>query len=113
MYIHICVSLSLSVYTSKYIYIYIYIYISPPWHRTSPGRLESTRPGRDLVTSRLLGQHTTWARACDRAFSWGGAPTGGGCPVFSTTALQDLGLQPQSHPSNNTSAAPHHVGASL
>ena len=28
----------------------------------------------------------------------GGAPTGGRCPVFSTTALQDLGLQLQRHP---------------
>ena len=43
----------------------------------------------------------------------GGAPTSGRCPDFSTTALQDLGLQPQRHPSTNNSPAPHHVGASL
>ena len=32
----------------------------------------------------------------------GGAPMGGHCPVFSSTALQDLGLRPQRHPSPST-----------
>ena len=31
---------------------------------------------------------------------WGGAPTGGCCPVLSTTALQDLGRQLQRHPTH-------------
>ena len=54
----------------------------------------STRPGRDPVTTHRL-PLTTTPRV---VVGWGGAPTGGRCPVFPTTALQDLGLQLQRHP---------------
>ena len=85
--------------------------MSPPWHCAGePGVYQAWSGPCDHVP--FLGQHTTW-RKLVTVFSSGGAPTGGRCPVFSTTALQDLGSQPQRHPSPNTSSAPRHVGASL
>ena len=95
-----------------FICVYIYIYKSPlTLHLAGqPGVYQALSGPCDHVP--LLGQHTTWAQGCDCVFSSGGAPTDGRCPVFSTTALQDLGCQPQRHPSPPTSPAPHHVGAS-
>ena len=54
----------------------------------------STRPGRDHVTTCRTSRIPPLPRV---VVGWGGAPTGGRCPVFSTTALQDLGLQLQLH----------------
>ena len=86
--------------------VYIYIYMSPlalqvP-HGTSPepGVYQASSGPCDHVP--FLGQHTTWRKPVT-VFSLGGAPTGGRCPVFSTTALQDVGLRQQRHPSQHFS----------
>ena len=52
------------------------------------------------------------AQACDCVLV-GRCSYGWPLPCLLTTALQDLGLQPQRHPSPNTSSATHHVGTSL
>ena len=62
-------------------------------HCTSLGSLEFTKGTLDHAPPASRGPPPPRV-----VVGWGGAPTGSRCPVFSTAALQDLGLQLQRHP---------------